>query len=363
VSRTTPFTHTVVRGSTNSLSGPSPQTLAGTTYEFVSWSDGGAQSHNVTADAVTTYTATYAPAPGSSVTVGDTLAADFAAGAPGSGAYVTQVGDGEVALAPLVGAEFSGSALPAGWFATAWQTGGSAIPGSGVLTISGARAGTNGLFSSGRVLEFVATFRNAPAQHVGFGLTFAETPFAVFSTFTGDGLYARTHNGVSSANTRIPGSWLGAPHRYRIEWTPSAVTYSVDGTVVASHPLAVSAQMRPLASDFTPADAALSVDWLHVTPYAPAGTFLSRVLDAGAAVTWGQATWAGTTPAGTSLTVSTRTGSTPVPDASWTSFAPLPGPGSVVGGIGRYLQYRVELATTVGDRSPSLQSIGIVGTR
>jgi glucose/arabinose dehydrogenase len=363
VGRTTPFTHTVVRGSTNSLSGPSPQVLAGTTYEFVSWSDGGAQSHNVTADAVTTYTATYAPAPGSSVTVGDTLAADFAAGAPGSGAYVTQVGDGEVALAPLVGAEFSGSALPAGWFATAWQTGGSAIPGSGVLTISGARAGTNGLFSSGRVLEFIATFRNALAQHVGFGLTFAETPFAVFSTFTGDGLYARTHNGVSSTSTRIPGSWLGAPHRYRIEWTPSAVTYSVDGTVVASHPLAVSAQMRPLASDFTPADAALSVDWLHVTPYAPAGTFLSRVLDAGAAVTWGQATWAGTTPAGTSLTVSTRTGSTPVPDASWTSFAPLPGPGSVVGGTGRYLQYRVELATTVGDRSPSLQSIGIVGTR
>jgi hypothetical protein len=59
-SQTTPFNVTVVVGSANSVSAPSPQTLNHSTYNFVSWSDGGAQQHVITAPAVnTTYTATY----------------------------------------------------------------------------------------------------------------------------------------------------------------------------------------------------------------------------------------------------------------------------------------------------------------
>jgi glucose/arabinose dehydrogenase/PKD repeat protein len=59
-SGTTPFTRTVIAGSKNSVSTPSPQTLGGTNYEFVSWSDGGAQSHDIVApDTSTTYTANY----------------------------------------------------------------------------------------------------------------------------------------------------------------------------------------------------------------------------------------------------------------------------------------------------------------
>jgi glucose/arabinose dehydrogenase/PKD repeat protein len=60
----TPFTRTVIVGSSNSVSAPSPQTLAGTSYSFQSWSDGGAQTHNLVAPATaTTYTATYQPSP------------------------------------------------------------------------------------------------------------------------------------------------------------------------------------------------------------------------------------------------------------------------------------------------------------
>ena len=56
----TPFSRTVIVGSKNSVSAPSPQTQAGTTYGFVSWSDGGAQAHDIVApDTATTYTATY----------------------------------------------------------------------------------------------------------------------------------------------------------------------------------------------------------------------------------------------------------------------------------------------------------------
>jgi glucose/arabinose dehydrogenase len=54
---TAPFSRTVMVGSSNSVSAPSPQTGC---YNFVSWSDGGAQSHAVLATAApAVYTATY----------------------------------------------------------------------------------------------------------------------------------------------------------------------------------------------------------------------------------------------------------------------------------------------------------------
>jgi glucose/arabinose dehydrogenase len=55
-----PFTRTVIVGSTNSISAVAPQTVKGQTYQFSSWSDGGEQTHTITAPAVaTTYTAKY----------------------------------------------------------------------------------------------------------------------------------------------------------------------------------------------------------------------------------------------------------------------------------------------------------------
>ena len=42
-----PFTRTVIVGSTNTISAISPQTKGPKTYTFVSWSDGGAQTHNI----------------------------------------------------------------------------------------------------------------------------------------------------------------------------------------------------------------------------------------------------------------------------------------------------------------------------
>ena len=55
------FTRTVIIGSQNSISAPSPQTGPGKkTYQFQSWSDGGAQTHNIAAPALnTTYTAIF----------------------------------------------------------------------------------------------------------------------------------------------------------------------------------------------------------------------------------------------------------------------------------------------------------------
>ncbi|MFB4281840.1 LamG-like jellyroll fold domain-containing protein [Nonomuraea sp. MTCD27] len=60
----TPFTRTVIVGSGNSVSAPSPQSSGGQSYAFASWSDGGAASHQVVAPATgTTYTAAYTLVP------------------------------------------------------------------------------------------------------------------------------------------------------------------------------------------------------------------------------------------------------------------------------------------------------------
>jgi glucose/arabinose dehydrogenase len=56
---TAPFTRTVIQGSRNTLTAPATQTLNGRTYDFRSWSDGGAATHAVTATASATYTASY----------------------------------------------------------------------------------------------------------------------------------------------------------------------------------------------------------------------------------------------------------------------------------------------------------------
>jgi glucose/arabinose dehydrogenase/PKD repeat protein len=54
------FSRTVIVASSNSISAVSPQTKGSKSYRFVSWSDGGAQTHNIVAPATaTTYTARF----------------------------------------------------------------------------------------------------------------------------------------------------------------------------------------------------------------------------------------------------------------------------------------------------------------
>ncbi|HEU4491473.1 MAG TPA: PQQ-dependent sugar dehydrogenase [Jiangellales bacterium] len=57
---TATFSRTVIVGSSNTVSAPSPQTKGRKSYSFQSWSDGGAQTHNITAPATaTTYSARF----------------------------------------------------------------------------------------------------------------------------------------------------------------------------------------------------------------------------------------------------------------------------------------------------------------
>ncbi len=275
----------------------------------------------------------------------DTTLADFTKGLPSAGVLLTDLGGGAVTLAPTAGSDFTGTTLPSGWTNTIWHSGGTATVNGGMLHVDGAGAYTNATFSAGRSVEFLATFTSDSYQHVGFGVDLNSAPWAIFSTSGGGGLNVRTYNGTTNLNTPISGNFLGSPHLYRIDWNSSGVTYWVDGVVVATHSVAITTAMRPMVSDYYTGGSDLQVDWLRMGPFAASGSFFSRVFDGGGTVSWNTASWTAATPAGTTVTLSVRTGNTPTPDGTWTNFVPLAGSGASIGAVGRYLQYRVDLAT------------------
>jgi hypothetical protein len=173
----------------------------------------------------------------------------------------------------------------------------------------------------------------------------------------GGQMYASLHDGKNRQDTVLDVDLLGAPHRYRVEWTSEGATMWVDDKQVAGRALKATS-MRPMARDLKGADAPLLIDYMREAAHRPSTSYLSRIHDAQQMVTWDRATWRASVPAGTSLRVSVRTGSRPTPDASWTEFTQLSGSGAQIRTEGRYLQYRVELTTTAASRTPVLSAIG-----
>ena len=294
---------------------------------------------------------------------------DFSGGTPDANTEVVPPGD--LTLRPLVDVfeDFDGSALPGGWESAPWGTGGSATVAGGVLTVDGARANTTAFYGPGRTLDFAATFTADAFQHVGFGEAFEDPPWAMFSTGGGAlavGLYARTAapgGGGAVENTPIAGVDPLVQHDYSIEWDPTEVRYYVDGNLVATHAIAIGAQMRPIASDFTVGGGNVDVEYLDLYPtepqYPSSGTFTSRVFDAGDnRATWRTLSAAADTPPGTGVTFEVRTGTTPTPDASWSDWQPVGSGGSIGGPIGRrYLQYRATLTTSDTSTTPIVEDV------
>ena len=297
-------------------------------------------------------------------TVIDTTAADFNAGTPDAQTYIAQTADGEVILRPAAASELSGTALPAEWTSGVWNEAGAVTVAGGALTADGAWAGTVATYPAGRSLEFVATFTGAPYQHVGFGQTFETGTVGLLQHVcrrrpVRAHAYLARRASTRRSRARCSGHRTGSASIGR----PTGVTYTVDGTVVATHAIAIDAAMRPLMSDYTPNDGALTVDWIRMSPYAAAATFLSRVVDAGTTAYWGALAWTAEVPSGTGLAFSVRRGDTPTPDATWTAFAPIAASGGTIGGSSRYLQYRVELTSGDPAVTPSIAQVTIGGSR
>ena len=147
---------------------------------------------------------------GSLSSFGDSTAVDFSAGTPVAGIFVGKTPDGYVSLAATVGADFSGAGLPAGWFNTNYSASGGLAYSGGVTSVNGTRLGTNASYNSGRSLEFTATFSGGvDYQDIGFAADLRMPPWAIFGTWGGGSLYARSQNAANALNTPISGSCLG----------------------------------------------------------------------------------------------------------------------------------------------------------
>ena len=292
------------------------------------------------------------------------------AGSADANTLVSQTGDGELILKPTEGDEFSGGpGLPAAWASCPWTAPETCAPGLGAtvsggsLLVDGSYARTVATYGSGRTLEFVASFGNQSFEHAGFGVDLNNSAnWAIFSVNASGAFTARTNANGSSTETQLSSALLGSPHRYRIDWGAADVRYYVDGALVATHPTLFGVtQMRPIASDLTVGGPALSIDWVHMSPYSGPGTFESRVFDAGAgnSADWGALSWNASMPEGTGVALSARTGNTATPDATWSAFSPIASSGGDIPGSSRYLQYRVQLTTSEPAVTPTLSDVSI----
>jgi hypothetical protein len=278
--------------------------------------------------------------------VSDSTAGDFAAGSRNAGAYV---GGGQVLLTPKLAGDFTGPCLPDGWTVTPWLEGGSGTLDGGMLVLDGARVGCEPLLLSPRSIEIAATFAARPDQHAGFGTNFVDVPWVMFSTKWGRRLYGRTHL-LNVEDKKLAGDFLGSRHVFRIDWNVLDIIFSVDGARQAHFMVPVPGHMRGLAANQRLGGAPLCVEWMRISPYAPTGTFTSRVLDAGGPAEWATATWDAHLPEATTLDVEVRTKADP--DDRWTPWRP-----SVKATTGRYLQYRAHLGTTDPSRTPVLRRV------
>ena len=297
----------------------------------------------------------------------DTTVSDFGAGSPDANTYVSETDNGEVTLKPTVGEEFSGSSVPAGWTSCPWTTSEPPCPpgatvSDGALHANGAYARTDTAYPAGRALEFKATFNAIPFETAGFATDLNAAPWATFSTKSdGNTLFTRTDNGQSGGQqeTDLGSGLLGSPHLYRIEWGASDVKFYVDGSLVATHTVTFPQNLRVIASEFNSGGPELTVDWMRMSPYPGSGAFTSRVFDAGQAADWGALTWNSAAPSGTGVALSVRTGNTPTPDGTWSSFTPIASSGDDIPNNSRYVQYRAQLNSGDPARTPVLSDVSI----
>lgn len=288
--------------------------------------------------------------------VTDCSAADFSAGSVDGGAYIAHTRTGEVLLRPKVAAEFTGDQLPAGWTVTPWKEGGSATLGGGMLTLDGARVGCVPLLPGPRALEMSATFAARPDQHAGFGTNFDDVPWVMFSTKWGRRLYGRTHL-LNVEDKKLPGQWFDGPHRYRIDWNVLDIVFSVDGVRMAQLLVPVPGYMRALAGNQRLGTEPLRVEWMRLSPYAPAGRFTSRIFDVGTVADWHELSWEADVPDATRLDLHVRAGDTAEPDATWSPWRPAAPLGAAGAATGRHLQYRADLATADPAWTPVLHRV------
>ncbi|HEU4552835.1 MAG TPA: DUF4082 domain-containing protein [Chitinophaga sp.] len=286
----------------------------------------------------------------------------FNLGNPDIGTAVTA--SGAVTLQPAVSEEFLSlvKTIPDGWTGARYNSDGTASNNNGVITASGIHIFSDHTYEPGATMEFAATYTAGAYQNIGWSIDqpYVDGPWITIGQGSGDGnLYARASNNVS---VNLGSNLLDSMHRYKIKWNPASFEFFIDDNPkpAATINMTLTSKMYVQISDYASTDGALSIDWMHIAPYAAEGSFTSRVFDAGDATDWGAVTWHADTPPGTSISISVSSGTTPNPnDGSWLTFKPITAPGEAAGISGRYIQYKATLKTTDTKITPVLKEVAI----
>ncbi len=306
------------------------------------------------------FTTSAASPPPDAPAVSDSSEADFGAGTT-DGTAVRPDGGGAVGLASSTDVlAFDDPDLPVGWTARSvpWTDGGTAAIAGGALSVDG--TAVSGPSGRDAAIEAQATFTAAPFQNIGLSADAdLNSPWFTFGVGNNpDQVYARSSSGVSvGLGTEL----IGSSHTYRIEWSPAEVRWYVDGRLRHTAPITAPDPLVPIVSDFNADGSALVVDALQTSRYAVDGTFSSRVFDAGETSRWGAVTRDADVPAGGMLDIQVRTGDTATPDQTWSGFTTVPDGQVPTAPDGRYLQYRLVVASTDARLTPVVRSLRIGG--
>ena len=301
----------------------------------------------------------------------DTTAADFSVCSVHTGTRAAAGGD--VRLLGTFRDEFNAATFDPRWVAgNPLGPGVIPTPSAGLVQL----ADPSGAFLRSAVeipatsVDVRASFTAGAFQSIGFADVGFATQYARFSTEGGSSLWAITNPGSGPLSTDL-GPIPSGFHDFTIERVVQAfdetVRYRIDGVVVAEHTMLAGELPLPLIlflSNRGDGSNALTIDRVETDPSFAigAGTFESCVVDALEVMAWKNLTWDALVPAGTTLAVSTRTSISnpdPASAAGWSAWsAPLAASGAAITSPpGRYLQYRLALATTAAGSSPIVGSV------
>jgi hypothetical protein len=89
-------------------------------------------------------------------------------------------------------------------------------------------------------------------------------------------------------------------------------------------------------------------------------TYISSVFDSGGVADWGNITWVDSLPAGSAITMQVRSGNTPTPNTSWSSWVSLSNGAAIPDSLNaQYLQYQAIFSYTNPSNLPFLMEVSI----
>lgn len=272
--------------------------------------------------------------------------------------------DGEIRLAAALEDYFNGTAVNSQLWTIAQPNGGYAVQpvvANGLVTFDGGGLRSVQNFSGNvRVFESRARLGDPDTGFgdIGFGGNGSQPPAdttRLFLTNSSRVLQTNTRDGSVITRTNFSQFDVNQFHDYRIVARQNQTEFYVDGTLIRTD---ASQTMLPtwvwlFTLNIGPR---IQIDWARVADYPTSGSFTGCFMDAGSVVDWGSLAAAAQIPDGTSLQFETRTS---VDGTNWSAWsAPINSSGgAVTSPDGRYLQYRVTLATSDSTVSPQVDDV------